>query len=150
MPASQLKVTYEVVGRPLLTSINGVAFTGEGSEVKSHSSIDRFLVVFHSPTAMAETGLLACRSEKTGRVSGCNAGPKDFLWSGLTMKPANWRGFRAIFGEQLADSSALQTVWRRGRDSNPRYRFGQAKPRRVRTLQITKLYQRISRQRPAS
>jgi hypothetical protein len=100
-----------------------VAFTGEGSEVKSHSSIDRFLVVFHSPTAMAETGLLACRSEKTGRVSGCNAGPKDFLWSGLTMKLANWRGFRAIFGEQLADSSALQTVWRRGRDSNPRYRF---------------------------
>ncbi len=47
MPASQLKVTYEVVGRPLLTSINGVAFTGEGSEVKSHSSIDRFLVVFN-------------------------------------------------------------------------------------------------------
>jgi len=24
------------------------------SEVKSHSSIDRFLVVFHSPTGMAE------------------------------------------------------------------------------------------------
>jgi hypothetical protein len=28
-----------------------------------------FLVVFHSPSWMAETGLLACRSEKTGRVS---------------------------------------------------------------------------------
>jgi hypothetical protein len=37
-------------------------------EVKSRSSIDRFLVVFHSPTGMAETGLLACRSEKTGRA----------------------------------------------------------------------------------
>ncbi len=43
------------------------------SEVKSHSSIDRFLVVFHSPTGMAETGLLACRSEKTGGVSRCSA-----------------------------------------------------------------------------
>ena len=85
MPASQLKVTYEVVGRPLLTSINGVAFTGEGSEVKSHSSIDRFLVVFHSPTAMAETGLLACRSEKTGRVRRCNANTTDFLCSGSIM-----------------------------------------------------------------
>src|SRR5271156_7072157 len=42
------------------------------SEVKSHSSIDRFLVVFHSPTGMAETGLLACRSEKTDRASRFN------------------------------------------------------------------------------
>jgi hypothetical protein len=37
-------------------------------EVKSPSTIDRFLVVFHSPTGMAETGLLARRSEKTGRA----------------------------------------------------------------------------------
>jgi hypothetical protein len=45
----------------------------DDSEVKSHSSIDRFLIVFHSPTGMAETGLLACRSEKTGKASGCSA-----------------------------------------------------------------------------
>jgi hypothetical protein len=50
-----------------------------GYAVKSHSSIDRFLVVFHSPTGMAETGLLACRSEKTGRASWCNANTMDFL-----------------------------------------------------------------------
>jgi hypothetical protein len=72
------------------------------SEVKSHSSIDRFLVVFHSPTGMAETGLLACRSEKTGRASWCNANTMDFLWSGLTTKTTNWRGFRAIFGKQTS------------------------------------------------
>jgi hypothetical protein len=42
--------------------------------------------VFHSPTGMAETGLLVCRSEKTGRVSRCNENTKNFLWSGLTMK----------------------------------------------------------------
>jgi hypothetical protein len=49
------------------------------SEVKSHSPMDRFLVVFHSPTGMAETGLLACRSEKTGRALWCNAHTMDFL-----------------------------------------------------------------------
>src|SRR5580698_948584 len=48
------------------------------SEVKSYSSIDRFLVVFHSPTGMAETGPLAGRSEKTGRGSRCNADTKHF------------------------------------------------------------------------
>jgi hypothetical protein len=40
------------------------------SEVKSHSSIDRFLVVFHSPTRMAETALLTCRSEKQAELRG--------------------------------------------------------------------------------
>ena len=38
------------------------------SEVKSPSSIDRFLVVFHSPTGMAETGLPIRRSEKMKAV----------------------------------------------------------------------------------
>ena len=71
-----------VTGNPVMTA----------SEVKSHSSIDRFLVVFHSPTGMAETGLLACRSEKTGRVSRCNANTMDFLWSGLTMKTSQLAG----------------------------------------------------------
>jgi serine/threonine protein kinase len=62
------------------------------SEVKSHSSIDRFLVVFHSPTGMAETGLLACRSEKTDRTSRSNANTKNFLWSALTMKTSELAG----------------------------------------------------------
>src|ERR1700691_4612277 len=93
------------------------------SEVKSHSLIDRFLVVFHSPTGMAETGPLAFRSEKTGRAAKCSANTKNFLRFGLTMKTTDWRGFRTIIGEQLADFSALQTVWRRERDSNPRAPF---------------------------
>jgi hypothetical protein len=72
------------------------------SEVKSHSSIDRFLVVFHSPTGMAETGLLACRSEKTGRASRCNANTKDFLWSGLTMKTSELAGISRDFREKTS------------------------------------------------
>ena len=66
-------------------------------EVKSHSSIDRFLVVFHSPTGMAETGVLACRPEKAGRASRCNANTKDFLWSGLTMETSELAGISRDF-----------------------------------------------------
>ena len=81
------------------------------SEVKSHSSIDRFLVVFHSPTGMAETGLLVCRSEKTSRVSQCNANTDDFLCSDLTMKA----------GELARISRDFRGTIRRDRDYNPPY-----------------------------
>src|SRR5580658_3394357 len=39
---------------------------------------------------------------------------------------AELRRFVVISGTIQADFSALQTVWRRGRDSNPRYPFGYA------------------------
>jgi hypothetical protein len=55
------------------------------NEVKSHVN-DRLIVVFHSPSGMAETGLLARRSEKTGRASRCKANTKHFRWSALTTK----------------------------------------------------------------
>jgi hypothetical protein len=58
MPASILR---GVLRRPRATHAPPQRPTGGLPEVKSHSSIDRFLVVFHSPTGMAETGLLACR-----------------------------------------------------------------------------------------
>ncbi len=48
------------------------------AEVKSHSSVDRFLIVFHSPGGMTETGLLACPPEKTARVSERDADTEDF------------------------------------------------------------------------
>ena len=92
-------------------------------EVKSHSSIDRFLVVFHSPTGNAETGPLACRSEKTGRVRRCNANTTDFLCSGSIMETSELAEISRDFRGKPADFSALQTAWRRGRDSNLRYSF---------------------------
>ncbi len=82
-------------GRPAMVVPTATVTTA--SEVKSHSSIDRFLVVFHSPTGMAETGLLACRSEKTGGVSRCSANTKDFLCSGLTMKTSELAGISRDF-----------------------------------------------------
>src|SRR5450755_466351 len=38
-------------------------------------------------------------------------------------KHAKLRRFRAFVRVMRPDFSVLQTVWRRGRDSNPRYRF---------------------------
>src|SRR5271165_6923867 len=84
----------------LVTILGCDGFLRTTSGVKSHSSIDRFLVVFHSPTGMAETGLLTCRSEKTGKVSRCNANTEHFLRSRLTMKTSELarisRDFRGI------------------------------------------------------
>jgi hypothetical protein len=76
--AALLAAAEEAPGLKREHSWNTPSATGRKSpKVKSHSSIDRLLVVFHSPTSMAKTGLLACRSEKTGRVSRCNAKTKD-------------------------------------------------------------------------
>ena len=47
----------------------------------------------------------------------------------------DFRGFRQKTRQAL---SAILTAWRRGVDSNLRYRLSRAKFRRVRNLQITK------------
>jgi hypothetical protein len=65
-----------------------------------HSSIDRFLVVFHSPTGMAETGLLACRSGVTVLE--------------LIIVPDISRG--AARASRLAHESALMTATQSGAD----------------------------------
>jgi hypothetical protein len=114
------------------------------SEVKSHSSIDRFLVVFHSPTGMAETGLLACRSEKTGRASRCNANTKDFLWSGLPMETSELAGIPRDFREKTSGFLCTPDCVAERSGFELSLPFCRAKPRRVRKLQITKLCQRIS------
>ena len=57
-----------------------------------------------------------------------------FLQSGLTAKPAQLRRFPVIFGRMQRGFSAIQTAWRRGRDSNLRYRSEWRKRRRSRKL----------------
>jgi hypothetical protein len=52
------------------------------SEVKSPPSIDRFLVVFHSPTGMAETGLPIPRPEKMKAIGAWGRWPGHSLRSG--------------------------------------------------------------------
>ena len=58
------------------------------------------------------------------------------------------RQFPAISRAIQADFSALQTVWRRGRHSNPRYRFESCKSPHVLNLQGINHF-RILRKLPA-
>ena len=82
----------------------------------------RFVIALHSPRGVFETGPPRCLPERMAAKLGRERQPSHFLWSGFRAKGAKLRPFLAAFGKIQADFSALQTVWRRGRDSNPRYR----------------------------
>ena len=66
---------------------------------RSPSLIDRFLVVFHSPTGMAETGLPTRRSEKMKVVGAWVSSAGYSLQSGLREKQRIWRAFREDFNQ---------------------------------------------------
>src|ERR1039457_337821 len=85
-----------------------------------------------------EKGAKACLQDWAGH----------FLRSGLIVKDAELRPFLAILRAIQADFSALQTVWRREVDSNPRYRFGWCKSRRFRKLHGIKYFRESGRLRP--
>ena len=53
------------------------------SEVKSHSAVDRILIVFCSPSGIGETGLLVYLAEKTTETAAHNAEVRSSLESGL-------------------------------------------------------------------
>jgi len=103
-------------------------------EVKSHSSIDRFLVVFHSPTGNAETGLLACRSEKTGRERKCNANTTDFLCSGSTMKTSELAGISRDFRGTTSGFLCTSDCVAESETFEPSVQFCTRKSRRFRKL----------------
>jgi len=80
------------------------------------------VIALHSPDGVAETGLCVCRPEKNA----------ENLAAGFdeTLSPGQFEGktygIAAIFSDSSVmplDFSAVQTAWRRDRDSNPQYRF---------------------------
>src|ERR1035441_6395898 len=64
-------------------------------------------------------------SGETGRKTRHKKLVRHFLQSGLKAIIAESRLFPAIFRAIQADFSALQTAWRREKDSNPRYGFSE-------------------------
>ena len=54
-------------------------------------------------------------------ISARDVSPGHFLRSGLKMKVAELQQFSRILAEIGPGFSAIQTGWRRGRHSNPRY-----------------------------
>src|SRR5579863_2512214 len=86
------------------------------------SPLHRFLIALHSPTARLETRLRMCPPEK--RRDGGPL-PTGSPFSAVRFEDEILRNtgmFRAFCGNGRRTLSAVQTVWRRGRDSNPRYR----------------------------
>jgi hypothetical protein len=91
-------------------------------KVKALLPSERFVIAFHSPSGLVETGLRICLLEKMAAKTCTAEFAGHFLQSGLVARIAELRRFRAILRGIQAGFSAPQTVWRRGRDSNPRYR----------------------------
>jgi hypothetical protein len=87
-------------------------------KVKPLSLYHRFVIALHSPDGAVETGLLGCPLEKKAAKLACSI-EQDTFPSGLRARVAELRPFPANSRAIQADFSALQTVWRRGRDSFP-------------------------------
>ena len=99
-------------------------FLKRAQKSRTASPNHRFVIALHSPEEVFETGLVGCPPEKS--AAKCIGAIEHATFSGppLIGKVAELRLFRAIFKAIRTDFSALQTAWRRGRDSNPRYGFG--------------------------
>src|ERR1035441_6485546 len=87
------------------------------TEVKSHSQKDRFLIALHSPDGSRETGLPVSPPERRSAKLAFWVQQDTFSESGLSAKHAELRGFSAIFREKSQGFSAVETCWRRERDS---------------------------------
>src|SRR5437762_13562207 len=91
------------------------------SQVAFAESSIRDRIAFAPAPRRNRTEFLVCR-EKASKVAPlCLTG--RFLWSGLGVKIAELRPFLAFFEAILGNFSAVQTAWRRERNSNPRYGF---------------------------
>jgi hypothetical protein len=100
----------------------------------------RFMIAGHSPQGFLESRTVHCGSrEKPG-----NRGPTSrtvcSLQSGLSGKIAKYWHYLRISAESEWNFCAVQTAWRRGRDSNPRYRSETCKSRRLRKLRGIKSF----------
>ena len=82
----------------------------------------RFVIVRRSPDQVLKVGLLASRSEKT-LTEYAGLGPVvRSLQSDIVWNCREYGHVSRISRDELQIFSAVKTVWRRGRDSNPRYR----------------------------
>jgi hypothetical protein len=101
-------------------------------QVSEHRREHGFTKLIFDEISICDRVVFALSSHRNGtalvpsREKGTKARPWDmtghFLRSGLNQKVAETRRFLEVAGELRCGFSAVQTVWRRGGDSNPRYR----------------------------
>ena len=88
-----------------------------------HSPNHRCVIALHSPGANRETGPTVSPSEKRAAELAFRVQSGIFSESGFSPRHAKLRPIRRISATDLQSFSALETCWRRERDSNPRYPF---------------------------
>ena len=96
---------------------------GSRTKVKAASPHHQFVIALHSPDGIDETGLLGCHPERMPVKIACNIVQRTFSSPVWKQELKELRRFRAIVRTMRQDFSALQTVWRSERDSNPRSGF---------------------------
>ena len=101
-----------------------------------HSPNHRFVIALHSPDGFLRTGLPVSPPEKRSADLAFWVQHDTFSESGSSAKDAKLRGFSAIFGGKPQSFSAVETAWRRERDSNPRTLSGIAVFKRVRPFRL--------------
>src|SRR5947209_1589673 len=79
-------------------------------------------IAFAPASRRNPTEFLLCREKASKVAQLCLTG--RFLWFGLGMKIAELWSFSGSSSQRVGNFSAVQTAWRRERDSNPRYGFG--------------------------
>jgi hypothetical protein len=103
-------------------------------EVTSLGPNPQLLIALHSPDALLETGLRMCLPEKSRHGTASDA-EQSVLRSPLCLGIIAKDGQLSRISEvEEPTFSALQTAWRSGKDSNPRYRSETCKSRRWRKL----------------
>jgi hypothetical protein len=104
------------------------------TKVNSLRPNPRLLIALHSPIALPQTGLRMCLPEKSRTLTAFGA-EQSVLCSPVCLGIiAKYGHFLRISEEVGPTFSAVQTTWRRGRHSNPRYRSETCKTRRLRKL----------------
>jgi hypothetical protein len=88
-----------------------------------YGRIPQLLIALHSPNALLETGLRVCAPEKSQDRSPF-AAEQSVLCSPVCLPTiAKYGHYSRISALSELNFSAVQTAWRRERDSNPRYGF---------------------------
>jgi hypothetical protein len=96
----------------------------------------QLLIALHSPNAPLETGLCMCLPEISQDNTAFDA-EQSVLRSPVCLRIiAKYRHCSCISEQGERSFSAMQTAWRSGEDSNPRYRSETCKSRRLRKLRI--------------
>src|SRR5258706_9533313 len=108
----------------------------------------RFMIAGHSPQGFLESRTVHCGSREKPGNRGPTCRTVRSLQSGLSGKIAKYGHYSRISAESEWNFSAVQTAWRSGKNSNPRYRSETCKRRRLRKLHGISQFRRFSEDCP--